>query len=391
MSGESSGSALAGALSGSAAFNDILALGVSDSDAKSSITSGQPVPSAVLSDVSAAISTAASLIASASAHESTFVPQAVNLALSTSAADGSSASAGASANVNASIAPSASGSATGSAAASASGAAPSLGPGWHFSNEVLWNGTGPDMTDVQQGESTNLLKVDLPLMARTGKIANCWEPASAIAIVNLFPEWIANLITYPDGTKMAGQSNPASSDVLVTLWNPNNGWIYTFGGINIYNESTTDDFPGQQWWHSALSQGYQRMAEMTPIFGMNSDGTWTQENGSPAYPMAMMTGRSITYQTIADYDSLDDFFTDLTKGSKTPIALSSAFTVNATTPAITANHDYAVLGTSTDGGGQRWVKLRNPWGTTETFKVEDLKANFYYLYMFDDQSPLVWS
>ena len=40
----------------------------------------------------------------------------------------------------------------GSAAASASAAAPSLGPGWHFSDEQLWNGTGPSLTDVQQSE-----------------------------------------------------------------------------------------------------------------------------------------------------------------------------------------------------------------------------------------------
>ena len=190
---------------------------------------------------------------------------------------------------------------------------------------------------------------------------------------------------------MAGRANPSSSEVLVTLWNPNNGWIYTFGGINIYNESTTEDFPGQNWWHSALTQGYQRMAQMTPIFGMNSDGTWTQQNGSPAYPMAMMTGRAVTYQTISQYATLNDLYADCAKGNSTPIAMSTSYTVKTTTPQLTANHDYAVIGASTDGSGQQWINTRNPWGTDQSFMIEDISANCYLLYMLEDQSPLVWS
>ncbi|ORX40228.1 hypothetical protein BD324DRAFT_267264 [Kockovaella imperatae] len=325
-------------------------------------------------------SASASASGGSSADPSTSTGPLVSASLSTSAASsgissGISASTSGSASQSQSLSSSLP-SASASASASASSAANSSqlsGEGWHFPYTALWNGTAPNLEDVKQV-----------------RLANCWQPATSIALVYIAPEWVSHLITYSDGEPMAGESDPSNLYASVTLWNPNNGWSYQFP-VNIYNESTTEDFPGGVWWHSALSQGLAGMAQMTPIVGMNSDGTYTQTNGSPAYALAMMTGRKVDYYTFDDYPSVDDFYEALSKASSTPVILATKYTTDPSVdPPLTANHDYAILSTSDKGAQGRYVNVRNPWGKYETFHVEAIYYNFSYLYMMEDQSELIW-
>ena len=215
-------------------------------------------------------------------------------------------------------------------------------------------------------------------------------PAASIAVVYNSPEWISNLFTHTDGTPMVGQSYPTESEVLVQLWNPSNGWRYQFP-VNIYNESTTEDYPGGNWWHSALSQAFQGMGQMTDILGINSDGSWHQRVGAPNYAIAMLTGRYTDYYYIrSDIPTPGALFAACANATSTPIVIASNPSVGNTNPQIIGNHDYAVMSVTDKGQAGQFVNVRNPWGSYETFSVQDLFANCYFLYMMADQSPLVW-
>jgi hypothetical protein len=54
------------------------------------------------------------------------------------------------------------------------------------------------------------------------------------------------------------------------------------------------------------------------------------------------------------------------------------------------HHVYPVVDAYWDESGQRWIKVRNVWGKTETFKFEDVKANGKSTLFLRDWNKLEW-
>jgi hypothetical protein len=124
---------------------------------------------------------------------------------------------------------------------------------------------------------------------RADHLADCWLPAASIAVTWVNPDWVAKLFRYSDGWPMAGSWFPAADWAMVELWNPSDGSKVNFT-VNVYNKSLTEDGQGGNWWHSALTQGFQQMAGITDAYGIYVSGAHYVE-----------VGRSLTPSTTARY------------------------------------------------------------------------------------------
>lgn len=67
---------------------------------------------------------------------------------------------------------------------------------------------------------------------------------------------------------MRGNWFPAAEWAMVQLWNPDDRSRVNFT-VNMYNKSLTEDTPGGNWWHSALTQGFQQMAGIADVYGIH--------------------------------------------------------------------------------------------------------------------------
>ena len=207
----------------------------------------------------------------------------------------------------------------------------------------------------------------------------------------LSPWWVENLFYWPNGgPTLAGEDNPASNTVDVTIFDPYNYTMHNFTAT-IFNESTTEDNPGGCWWHSALSQGLLELGSVENTYGVNSDETWFSNSGSAALALAALTGYPAISNQIANYPDEDAFFYDLLKANTTPIVLSSNEQVKTTLPSqIAPTHDYAVMNATTLPNGTRGVTVKNPWGDFEGYQLQSLVDNCFYLYHLTEWNELSW-
>ena len=189
---------------------------------------------------------------------------------------------------------------------------------------------------------------------------------------------------------MAGQWSPASDTAIVTLWNPSTDEPLNFT-VSIYSKSKTEDHPYGNWWNSAITQAMQQMAGITDIFGIFPNGTIWRDEGLPSVPMAMMTGYPVTTKKTSEYESIDEWFDDLTKGIYTPVVVSTNNQVAQTEPKLYGDHAYAVLNTTDEGNGIRYVTVRNPWGATDNFDQWVLFNNTYYVNYLTNFDWLQWN
>ena len=249
------------------------------------------------------------------------------------------------------------------------------------------------MDDVVQSSSSSISPSHLHRAndAPLEDIGNCWWDAASIAVVRISPWWIENLFYWPGGgPTLAGEDNPASNTVNVTIFDP-----YTYSPRNftatIFNESTSEDNPGGCWWHSALSQGILELGDVEDIYGVNPNETWTLNTGSASLALAAMTGYPAMANQVSDYTDQDAFYNDLVKADTTPIVLSSNEQVGSTIPSqLAPTHDYAVMNATTLPNGTRGATLKNPWGDYEGYQLQSLMENCFYLHHLTEWNELNW-
>jgi hypothetical protein len=257
---------------------------------------------------------------------------------------------------------------------------------------VLWNGASPSWIDLKQGELINRDRPRNQLLTKTVvAVLDCWFVAASLAVVITSPAWVTNMLYFPNGTVMAGLVNPSSPLAIATVFDPNTHTPYNFS-TTVAKRSATEDTPGGIWWHSAITQSVSLMAASgVSVDGFLPDGGVDPSGGSGYKGLSLLTPYPSTRRDTANYTSIDEFFSDLSKGYWTPIVVSTWGNVGTTTPfQIGANHDYAVMSSTDYGNGTRTVTLRNPWGRTEAYDVEDLWDNIEAVGYLTDWNYLSW-
>ena len=136
------------------------------------------------------------------------------------------------------------------------------------------------------------------------------------------------------------------------------------------------------------------MAQINPIEGFNTDGSFNQANGSSAYTMAMLTGKPVTSWQVtnpATPELLDQYYSIMSNGTFSPVVISTIAddAIQPSVPPIVGDHSYAVFNV-TNNGGNRSVTARNPWGATDTFQLEDIYANTFEVNYLTNRDTLVW-
>ena len=255
----------------------------------------------------------------------------------------------------------------------------------------------------------------------TEKVYDCWLPAASIAVTWVNPDWVSRLFYYSDGSPMHNAWYPAAEWAQVQLWDPaySNGTRHNFT-VNVYNKSLTEDVPGGNWWHSALTQGFSQMGQLPidpaaseqsyRIYGIHhNNGSFWHNNGIPAVAMAMMTGFPISIKTEGDYPGgVGEWFEAVKHAQQSPVVVTTVAKANITKtdPVIHGNHAYAVLiaeqgeivppaenGTQ-PGEGKQWERrmlMRNPWGSQDWYNAEDVWVNMNYLNHLTEFQGLEWA
>jgi hypothetical protein len=204
---------------------------------------------------------------------------------------------------------------------------------------------GPTPTDVQQGQ-----------------IGNCYFPAAMAALAHACPDAIESMIrTNDDGTFTVRFFDtswvPVPKQVLVTV----NAELYTRGGQPAYGRSlsTPNRADEMELWFPLLEKAYAAFRGSYEIVGQGGAGGKVMSN------------------VLGTYDD----YTDITRTSADVVwsKLKSAVDAGHPTTAGThgqaeahrfpntglyANHAYSLLG-AREEQGQRFVTLRNPWGSSE--------------------------
>lgn len=185
-------------------------------------------------------------------------------------------------------------------------------------------------------------------------------------------------------------TKPDYRAVNVSIFDPHDGSQHWFTA-DIWNKSKTEDCPDGPWWSDAISQSLQWLAQEVNLTGMETNGTFQVTTGNAAVAMEMVMGLAANYLRVPE-DFQDSTTPDegaakdalwgwLQKGNSTPILLATkpipdvdAYVNNhKMSPRIYGEHSYAVFDTHTnDDGKQRMAVTYNPWGSNETFNLDDL-------------------
>ena len=237
------------------------------------------------------------------------------------------------------------------------------------------------------------------------RMYNCWLPAASIAVSWVNPDWVARLFFHSDNSPVHGQWFPTAETATVQLWDPayDDGTRHNFS-VSLYQKSLTEDYPNGNWWHSALTQGFSQMGmlpipdwtdETYRVYGIHHEnGSFWHNNGIPAVAMAMLTGRPVKVATMDEIPGgVDEWWGYIQHANESPVVVTTVGVNNTvkTVPEIHGNHAYAVLTTMEEPVGNRTVLMRNPWGTQDWYKAEDVWTNSFYLNHLVNFTRLEWA
>ena len=202
---------------------------------------------------------------------------------------------------------------------------------------------GPAPGDVQQGS-----------------IGNCYFPASLASVAHHAPQSIKDAISdNGDGTYTVRFFKPGDTmprprvEVLV------NGDLYG-GGRPTYGRGMTGSGPDKmELWFSLIEKAYAKWKGSYQTIGK---GGWAGD------AMSAITGGVEDWDLLADIKA-DDAFKRIKQGEARGWPMASGTFANGKGPSLSGtglynNHVYSVLGCEEEGG-VRYVKLRNPWGSSE--------------------------
>lgn len=186
-----------------------------------------------------------------------------------------------------------------------------------------------------------------------GAIADCYFASSMAAVAQDHPELIEDAITdNGDGTYRVRFFNDDGDPEYVTV--DDELYRNDSGGI-LYARGTDRS----ELWPAILEKGYAQWRG-----GYDDIG----EGGNSGDALRALTGRGVTYTAAnGDTDALYDTLRAGADGDHPMVAgtYGEEKEKKYTDSGISTWHAYTVLDASEGEDGQRYVTLRNPWGSTE--------------------------
>ena len=233
---------------------------------------------------------------------------------------------------------------------------------------------------------------------------DCWLPAVTLSILFASNSFVQSLFFYTNGTALLpaqsesdpqaqaatfpamepstnltfAATSPAAPEVLIKVWDPSDLSAPKFFTASLVNESSTEDYPGGVWWHSALTQGILLLGTTTSIPGVFPNGTIEGMTGDASAALTVFSGKEAMTDTV-DSMSQDEFFEKCQKAPETPVVLVTIDNPQTVSPPVGDNHAYAVINATVNADGTRWVNCRNPWGAWVGWEVGDIMENVWGL------------
>jgi hypothetical protein len=223
------------------------------------------------------------------------------------------------------------------------------------------NADGTPKFKLERFTGPLFLNEPTPGDVRQGAIGNCYFPAALASVAHLNPQAIKDMIKQnPDGTytvrffENGNKSRPVEikldSDLYVRAWG---GPIYgsSLGG------STSKE--SMELWYPLIEKAYAQWKGSYDAIG---------NGGSAGRVMSEVVGRSQGYEWVSagsEQRLFDRIKRDIANG--VPVAAGTHGSDQAalyTNTGVYANHAYSVLGVE-EKNGEKFVKLRNPWGQSE--------------------------
>jgi len=196
---------------------------------------------------------------------------------------------------------------------------------------------------------------------RQGAIGNCYFPAALAAVPAQNPQAIkAPTKQNPDGPYSVRFYENGNKNRPVDVKIDSDLYVRSFGGP-IYGGSLggSVDKDKMELWYPLIEKAYAQWKGSYDTIG---------NGGSAGKVMSEMVGRSQGYEWVST-GSADRLYnriqSDIAKGI--PVAAGTHGSDQAsryTNTGVYANHAYSVLGVE-EKNGEKFVKLRNPWGQSE--------------------------
>ncbi|MGV3625967.1 MAG: C2 family cysteine protease [Archangium sp.] len=212
---------------------------------------------------------------------------------------------------------------------------------------------------------TGPLFIDGPSAAdvRQGAIGNCYFPAALASVAAMNPDVIRNMIKdNGDGTYTVkfNTANSYSGGRPVEVKVDGDLYVRSFGGPlygGSLGGSTAKD--KMETWYPLIEKAYAQWKGSYDTIG---------NGGVAGQVMAEVMGRPYSYENLsaANADRMFERIKTAAAAGK-PMAAGTYGTDQSaryTNTGVYANHAYSVLGVE-EKNGEKFVKLRNPWGQSE--------------------------
>ncbi len=196
---------------------------------------------------------------------------------------------------------------------------------------------------------------------RQGAIGNCYFPAALAAVAAQNPQAIKDAIKQnPDGTYTVRFYESGNKNRPVDIKLDSDLYVRSFGGP-IYGGSLggSVEKDKMELWYPLIEKAYAQWKGSYDAIG---------NGGSAGRVMSEVLGRPQGYEWVSAGNAerlYNRIKTDIARG--VPVAAGTHGSDQAaryTNTGVYANHAYSVLGVE-EKNGEKFVKLRNPWGQSE--------------------------
>jgi hypothetical protein len=223
------------------------------------------------------------------------------------------------------------------------------------------NADGTPKFKLERFTGPLFLNEPTPGDVRQGAIGNCYFPAALASVAHTSPQVIKDMIKknedgtytvrfYENGNRSRPVNIKVDGDLYVRSWG---GPIYggSLGG------STSKE--SMELWYPLIEKAYAQWKGSYDAIG---------NGGSSGRVMSEVLGRGQGYEWVSagsEQRLFDRIKRDIDRG--VPVAAGTHGSDQAsvyTNTGVYANHAYSVLGVE-EKNGEKFVKLRNPWGQSE--------------------------
>lgn len=204
-----------------------------------------------------------------------------------------------------------------------------------------------------------------PADVRQGAIGDCYFPAALAAIAHSDPQRIQDMIKQNDDgtyTVTFHQSSWGGAGPKVEIKVDGDLYARSFGGPVYGSSLGTPSAPDKmELWFPLIEKAYAQWKGSYETIG---------NGGVSGKVMSEVMGARYDYASISEYNK-DRIFTQIKDGAAsghpmTAGTYGSSESARYTNTGVYANHAYTVLGVE-EVDGEKFVKLRNPWGQSEPY------------------------